>query len=607
MIVPMHKFSFLVFHQDYAQFLDDVRDIGVVHLIEKQSEVSDAVRTQYDRIKQVQSVVKQLQKREVEGEPKSAVKVNGEAAFEDVSRLYNDLEEKYQQLILLDKEISQVKPWGDFSKETLDKLAEQGLQTRFYTAPNSKFDESWLNDYPIEVIGQQAGQVFFILIQKGTEEPSIDAEEIRPPERPLSELLYYKKKLEEDLASINEEIDDHAVRSLEAIKKYGYEIKESAEYEKAVENTEKQADEKVMLLEGWVPGEKKGTLVDYLESNNILYITQEAEPKEKTPILLKNKKFARKFEMLGDLYSLPQYNELDLTPFFAPFYMLFFGFCLGDAGYGILMSFVALFMQKKAKKKEIKKIMGLVFYLGVSTFLFGVISGVFFGINLFNTSLPVYSDLATRFEQQGTDINMLLFYLSLILGGIQITFGLILKAINETRQFGWKQALGTVGWILLIFGLLSMYATSEITGIPFGEMNLALYTLLGVSGALILFLNNLNRHVLMNFGLGLWNTYNMVTGILGDLLSYIRLFALGISSAILGFVFNSLALEMSGSIPVLNIVIMVLILVIGHSINLFMSGLGAFVHPMRLTFVEFYKNAGFNGGGKRYNPFRKFI
>jgi F0F1-type ATP synthase membrane subunit c/vacuolar-type H+-ATPase subunit K len=104
----------------------------------------------------------------------------------------------------------------------------------------------------------------------------------------------------------------------------------------------------------------------------------------------------------------------------------------------------------------------------------------------------------------------------------------------------------------------------------------------------------------MNVGIGIWNTYNMATGILGDLLSYIRLFALGIASAIMGFVFNSLAVEMSGSIPVLSAIIMVIILVIGHSINLFMSGLGAFVHPLRLTFVEFYKNAGYTGGGKKY-------
>ena len=133
----------------------------------------------------------------------------------------------------------------------------------------------------------------------------------------------------------------------------------------------------------------------------------------------------------------------------------------------------------------------------------------------------------------------------------------------------------------------------------------AMYTVLVVSGIMILFLNNLYRNVLTNFGIGLWNTYNMGTGLLGDLLSYIRLFALGISSAILGLVFNTMALSMSGNIPVLSIIIMVFILAFGHSINLFMSGLGSFVHPLRLTFVEFYKNAGFSGGGTKYNPFRK--
>ena len=97
----------------------------------------------------------------------------------------------------------------------------------------------------------------------------------------------------------------------------------------------------------------------------------------------------------------------------------------------------------------------------------------------------------------------------------------------------------------------------------------------------------------------------MITGILGDLLSYIRLFALGIASAILGFVFNSLAVSMSGDIPVVSVLIMIIILAIGHAINIFMSGLGAFVHPMRLTFVEFYKNAGFTGGGRKYQPFRR--
>lgn len=603
MIIPMHKFSFLVFHQDYEDFLKNVRDIGVVHLIEKQDEVSDEVRDQYDLIKDIQQVVKQLDKREVKsGQP--AKDVNGKQAFEEVKDLFARLEDKFQQLTLLQKEISQVRTWGDFSLQTLEKLAEEDLHVKFYTIPTSRFDEAWPDEYPIEVIGHHAGQIYFILIQQGKEEPGIDAEEIRPPERPVSQLFHYEKEIKKELDEINKKLDQHAAKSLDAIKTYGYEVKESVDYQQAVENAEKEAEDKVMLLEGWVPDEKKDQLIAYLEKNNVLYVAERGSPEDKPPILLKNKRFAKKFEMLGDLYSLPKYNELDLTPFFAPFYMLFFGFCLGDAGYGILMGVAALLLKKKVKK-ELKQIMGLVFYLGVSTFLFGVISGVFFGIPLFDTGLPVYSHLAARFEAQDTDINMLLFYLSLMLGGIQIIFGLILKAINETKQFGWKQAVGTAGWILLLVGGIAIYGVSELAEIPLAALNPAIYSLLGISGLMILLLNNLNRNILMNFGLGLWNTYNMVTGILGDLLSYIRLFALGISSAILGFVFNSLAVSMSGNIPVISILIMVVILVVGHSINLFMSGLGAFVHPMRLTFVEFYKNAGFSGGGKHYNPFKK--
>jgi V/A-type H+-transporting ATPase subunit I len=124
-----------------------------------------------------------------------------------------------------------------------------------------------------------------------------------------------------------------------------------------------------------------------------------------------------------------------------------------------------------------------------------------------------------------------------------------------------------------------------------------------VAGVLILLINHPKRNIFMNFGAGLWDVYSMATSLLGDILSYIRLFALGVSSAILGLVFNSMALSMKPDIPVLGPLVMIIILVVGHGITIFMSALGAFVHPIRLTFVEFYKNAGFTGGGRPYKPF----
>ena len=189
---------------------------------------------------------------------------------------------------------------------------------------------------------------------------------------------------------------------------------------------------------------------------------------------------------------------------------------------------------------------------------------------------------------------------------VQIFFGMIIKAVGLVRRFGWAASLSTWGWIVVILGAGGTYALSSFAGLA-PEISKWGYIIFGGAGALLIFLlNNLKRNPLINVGAGLWDTYNMATGLLGDVLSYIRLFALGISGAVMGFVFNDLALQLSGDIPVISQIVMVLIMLVGHSINIFMSGLSAFVHPMRLTFVEFYKNSGFEGGGKKYKPFSSY-
>ena len=603
MIVPMIKYSFLVFHKDYSRFLKELRRLGVVHIMEKEKDVPVEIIDKFDHIKEIGGVLKFLAKREIE-RAKADCTISGAEAFDIVNKAMNELEQKHQQMLSLKKEISLVQPWGDFSLETIAKLKENRIKLRYYTIAQRKFDDKWRYEYPIEVVSQHAGQVYFVIFEKGYLSDEIPAEEMRPPEKPLSVLLETQKQLEKEIEELNALFDKHAHESMQAIETYYKQMLESVEYDQAIMHTRPEAEEKVMLLEGWVPEPKEEDLKNYLDDKLVVYTSQRPTKKDKVPIALKNKKFAERFEMLGELYSLPKYGELDLTPFFAPFYMIFFGFCLGDTGYGILMAIASLALKSRVPK-ELKQALGLVFYLGLSTIFFGIIGGTFFGIPLYETSLPVYSTLAADLEARGTDINNLLFYLSLVLGGIQIIFGLFLKAINETRQYGWKLAIGTMGWIVLLVGSVILLLTGQLTTVESAILRPFWYILLGISGTMILLLNNLTRNVFMNLGVGLWDSYNMVTGILGDLLSYIRLFALGISSAILGFVFNSLAVSMSGNIPVLSILIMVIILVIGHGINLFMSGLGSFVHPMRLTFVEFYKNAGFSGGGKKYNPFKK--
>ncbi|HCY00976.1 MAG TPA: V-type ATP synthase subunit I, partial [Bacteroidales bacterium] len=302
-------------------------------------------------------------------------------------------------------------------------------------------------------------------------------------------------------------------------------------------SAEKQAEDKVLILTGWVPKPKNDEFVEFIEQESIIYVSERAKREDSAPILLKNNRFARLFEPIGSLFTNPTYGELDLTSLFAPFFMMFFGFCLGDAGYGLVLLFGAAIFKRKANKK-MRPILSLVQWLALATIIFGIITGTFFGIELVNVEIPFIQKFKNMFLDQNQ-----LFALALIVGAIQIVFGMFVKAANEIRLWGWMHSITTFSWLLLILGSGTFYGLSMVEGVNVEFMGLAHKIILGVAAIGILFFNSPGKNPFVNFGLGLWGIYNMVTGLFGDILSYIRLFALGLSSAILGSVFNSLPLE----------------------------------------------------------------
>ena len=181
--------------------------------------------------------------------------------------------------------------------------------------------------------------------------------------------------------------------------------------------------------------------------------------------------------------------------------------------------------------------------------------------------------------------------------------------LTITATVGFRYALSTLGWFLILLGgslAAGLPMLDEAWVIPgFTASSPAFYAVLGVGVVLMFFFNSPGKNPFINFGTGLWDTYNNITGILSDVLSYIRLFAIGLSGGILATVFNDLASGLSPDIPVLHELVVVIILLIGHSINIFMSAISSFVHPMRLTFVEFYKNAGFEMAARQFEPLTK--
>ncbi len=604
MIVPMYKYAFLVYFAQYSDFLKDLRNLGVVHIDKKVDEPSEEMQELMRHINETEQAVKRLDWfTGVPGESRTGLK-DGKEVFRRIREIEKEQEYVQHHRARLEKEESQLEPWGNFDWEQVQRLESADLEFRFFTCPARKFQTQWELDHYISIIDELKGNYYFVKIdRKGAYQPDFaeipGIEQVFPPQSSLSGVRKELEGLQGKSRELHAELEQIALQDKDKLKEYRNGLRDEWAGMNALRQTADHVEGKVRVIEGFVPETRKAELDEYLNSKGILYVANPPDPEVKSPVLLKNNKFARLYEVIANLYDLPNHKEMDLVPFFAPFYMMFFGFCMGDAGYGLLM--VAVTTLLKPRMPKMRDILTLAQWLGLATVVFGSLTGTFFGIPLMDADIPFLEGV----KKYMLDTNKL-FNLSLILGGVQIIFGMVVRVFNIRHSLGIKYALSTIGWLILLVGSGILFGVKKAGWLAPEAASIIQYVILGVAGVLILLLNNPKRNVLINFGAGLWDAYGMISGIFGDLLSYIRLFALGISSGILGFVFNQLAMSLKPDNIILGPIVMIIVLLIGHGITIFMAALGAFVHPMRLTFVEFYKNAGFEGGGKPYTPFERY-
>lgn len=601
MIAKMKKLTFLVYHKEYDAFLKSIRDLGVVHVATKaQGGAENAALQESIRLSaRYAATIKMLQGLNVQSVGAHDGNADkGTAALTEIEDLQQQMQQVAHKLQAVEKEIVQLEPWGNFDPKSVTRLRDAGYRIDFYTCSDKQFKEEWTDLYNATIINHVGSKLYFVTVTPDSECVELEVEAAKLPDCSLADL--YTKK--ENLVKQNEELQTHlkelAASVIPDLQAAQAQVHSQIEFSKVVLNTDSLADNKLMLLQGWAPAERIGEIKDFLATKEVYYEVADPTPEDDVPILLENKGFFRLFEPIMRLYMLPKYNELDLTPFFAPFFMLFFGLCLGDSGYGLFILLAVSIYRLVAKNisASMKPILTLVQLLGASTMVCGLLTGTCFGFNLYDIQLPLFQSMKEAISLD----NQQMFNLSLILGGIQIIFGMILKAVNQTIQFGFKYAVATIGWILILVSTAIAFAAPGF--MPMGGTVHLVFLVIGVLMAYLY--NSPGKNVFVNIGLGLWDSYNMATGLLGDVLSYVRLFALGLSGGILASVFNSLAAGMSPDNVIAGPIVMVLIFLIGHAINIFMNVLGAMVHPMRLTFVEFFKNAGYEGGGKEYKPFK---
>jgi V/A-type H+-transporting ATPase subunit I len=589
MITQMKKYTFLVFHRDYEPFLTQLRDLGVVHITQKAAgliEDDEKLQAALQHEDELRHLLKQ-------GAPDQLI-----AERNEVNERIAAAKESAQQAAI----------WGDFDAARIQALKDAGYTLRFFECSSKAFLAEW--GIKVSEIG---GKIYFVQVGEGPDLSETPASEIPAPEKSAVEWLQEVENLKGLLVAANARIEAWQLANKERLEKELVEARQQIDWQRVNLSTDKLAEGALCLFEGFCPIDKEAELNAMLQEAQVYYEETDPVKEDATPIKLRNNWFTKLFEPLTGMYGWPNYNEFDPTPILAPFYLLFFSLCVGDCGYGLALILVGWLIAKEKLRIEMFEGLGpIIMVLGVGCTIVGYLSGTFFGIDIYQAEwIPAWAK-APMFKAwlgdgtgnwMGYDIMMVL---ALFIGVFHICLAMTVKAICYTKQNGFHATASTWGWLLLIVGSIATAILASTSVLGPQTTQVILIVIAAISALGIFIFNTPGRNPLINVGAGLWDTYQMATGILGDVLSYLRLYALGMAGAMLGAAFNELGMTVLGENPNVGTVIgFALIVAFGHVLNLLMACLGAFVHPLRLTFVEYFKNVGYEGSGKKYNPFKK--
>lgn len=354
--------------------------------------------------------------------------------------------------------------------------------------------------------------------------------------------------------------------------------------------------DKVFMLEGWLPENSSEQVKTFLEKSSdcFIEITKPGEDEE-FPVLLANKALPSSVESITNMYSVPNSKELDPNTIMAPFFILFFGLMLSDGGYGAIMVILSGIILKKFKLEEgTKKFMKLMFYSGISTMLWGLLFGGWFGI----------PNIPALWFNPVEDPELLLSY-SLLFGVVHIYVGLGVRGANLIRDKKYLDAVFDVlfwyvlftGFILFVLPYIPKVDPESVTGL----VNLGKYLMVIGAALLILTQGRDKKNIFAKLLGGVSSLYDLVS-FMSDVLSYSRLLALGLATSVIASIVNQMA-TMFGFNNILKVIAVIAILAFGHTFNFAINALGAYVHSCRLQYIEFFGKF-YKGGGTSFEPFK---
>jgi len=590
MIVKMEKLTILVSRRSQESALKTLRKLGLVHIKHLQQPASKDITALEQRLSRLNSALDIMGTAEHQ---KSADSLDAlQPYIDEAIALDRERRGLLKKLEVLEDKRRWFDIWGDVSVSSLGELREAGIFVKLYICPKSAL-KKLPDDKAVCVLKKEKNTAYLVLVSTSGED-RLEYQEEEIPGQELSDIHKLTSETNGRLTALQNRVKELAVYG-EAFIKYKKALDKEIDFYKVKHGM--LGEESFCYLEGFCPKESLPQIKKVASAEGWGYITQEPDDPQEVPTLIRNPRWLRiidpVFKFMG---TLPGYAEFDISFWFLIFFSLFFAMIIGDAGYGIVLLSMSVFARKKLKQAPWEPFV-LMYVLSAVTILWGAVTGTWFGYEKIG-QLPFFSTLIIDKINSFVDTNQIfMMYLCFIVGVIHLG---IAHGIAALKVFNSLRALAHVGWISILWGLFYV-AGNLVLDRPVPEHT----PMLVLAGALaVVLFSSPRKNILKGIFISAGNLPLKVISSFSDIVSYIRLFAVGTATVVVAKSFNDMALSF-GFNNLISGLITALILFSGHTLNILLGLMSVIVHGIRLNMLEFSGHLDMQWSGREYKPFRE--
>jgi len=590
MIVRMKKITILLSQRYTSVALTSLRKLGLLHIKHMQKPHADYITSLEHKISFVDKAQAILEDRKVKEESFEGKDIS--LSIKEIISLEGKKQELNARLGKLNEELSWYGDWGNVSYSMLNELNKSAVFIRLYMCSKAYFRKIQ-KDNLVYTLRRKKGSLYVAHLS-GDPDSKLDLPEIEVPQHDLRTARRRIYSLRAELKKISSKLDEFS-KYKKGIFEYKKELYKKMEFCQV--RFGMKESEGISVLSGFCPQESVSRIEEVAKVQGWAFIAEEPKADKDTPTLIRNPKWVDIIKPIFNFMgTLPGYKEYDISFWFLLFFSIFFAMLIGDAGYGFLFLILTFLAQKKLKSNY-KEPFFLMYILSITTIVWGAITGTWFGAEKIAT-LPFLNFLVIDKVNSFVVTNQnYMIYLCFLIGAVQLSIAHLVRAFRFMNSL---VALSQVGWICILWAAFFI-ACQFVLNKPSSSMVLPLV----VPGViLVLLFSYPQRNILKGILLSAGRLPLSAVSCFSDIVSYLRLFAVGYASVVLATTCNQMALA-SGVDSIVKGVIAAFILFFGHSINIILGLLAVVVHGIRLNMLEFSGHLEMEWAGKPYRPFKE--